>query len=71
MLSDFPHFQNYLIFFFLFFFQMRLMRSIRESIKQNRFPEFVKDFMRINYPDGQFPLWIVESLSSVNITLDR
>ncbi|CAH0754091.1 unnamed protein product [Bemisia tabaci] len=52
-------------------FQMRLMRSIRESIKQNRFPEFVKDFMRINYPDGQFPLWIVESLSSVNITLDR
>nr|XP_018918238.1 PREDICTED: queuine tRNA-ribosyltransferase catalytic subunit [Bemisia tabaci] len=52
-------------------FQMHLMRSIRESIKQNRFPEFVKDFMRINYPDGQFPLWIVESLSSVNITLDR
>lgn len=50
-------------------FQMNLMKSIRESIKENRFPEFVKSFMKKVYPDHQYPKWIRDALHSVNINL--
>lgn len=42
---------------------------VRESIKNNRFPEFIKNFMTINYPDKNFPVWIIDALQSVNINL--
>ena len=47
------------------------MRNIRESILQNRFPEFVQDFMSRLYPAGDYDEWAVEALASVNITLRR
>ncbi|KAK6632336.1 hypothetical protein RUM44_007377 [Polyplax serrata] len=50
-------------------FQMRFMNMVRESIKNNRFPEFIKNFMTINYPDKNFPVWIIDALQSVNINL--
>ncbi|XP_074835874.1 queuine tRNA-ribosyltransferase catalytic subunit 1 isoform X2 [Carettochelys insculpta] len=51
--------------------QLNLMRSIRESIVEQRFPRFVQDFMRTMYgSQEQYPPWAVEALASVNITLD-
>lgn len=51
------------------YFQLRLMRDIREAIKQNKFPEFVKTFMAIQYSDVEVPTWIRDALRSVNIIL--
>jgi tRNA-guanine family transglycosylase len=48
------------------YFQLQLMRDIREAISNDTYPEFVKNFMNELYPDEK-PKWIVESLASVNI----
>jgi len=50
-------------------YQLRLMRSIRESITEDRFPQFVRNFMKESYPDGKYPDWAVDALASVNIHL--
>lgn len=49
---------------------MQLMRDIRESIKQDRFPEFVQGFMKTMFPDNSYPDWAVKALASINIILD-
>lgn len=49
---------------------MQLMRDIRESIKQDRFPEFVQGFMKTMFPDSSYPDWAVKALASINIILD-
>ncbi|CAM2109844.1 queuine tRNA-ribosyltransferase catalytic subunit 1 [Caretta caretta] len=52
-------------------YQLNLMRSIRESIVEQRFPQFVRDFMRTMYGSQErYPPWAVEALASVNITLE-
>ncbi|XP_001623330.3 queuine tRNA-ribosyltransferase catalytic subunit 1 [Nematostella vectensis] len=51
-------------------YQMQLMRGIRESIKADKFPQFVRDFMRRMYPEGEYPKWVVEALLSANIDLN-
>ncbi|KAJ1173233.1 hypothetical protein NDU88_005072 [Pleurodeles waltl] len=51
-------------------YQLNLMLSVRESILQQRFPEFVQDFMRTMYGDKKYPRWAIDALASVNITLD-
>lgn len=50
-------------------FQLNLMKDIRESIKAQKFPEFVQDFMSTMYPNKDFPSWVIVALQSVNITL--
>lgn len=50
-------------------YQMKLMRQVRESISEDRFPEFVQDFMFKQFPTREYPKWVVEALESVNITL--
>ena len=49
---------------------MQLMRDIRESIKQDKFPEFIQGFMKMMFPDKSYPDWAVNALASVNIILD-
>jgi len=50
--------------------QLTLMRSVRQSIIDQRFPEFVKAFMKRMFPSSeQYPSWAVEALQSVNITV--
>ncbi|XP_035254724.1 queuine tRNA-ribosyltransferase catalytic subunit 1 isoform X1 [Anguilla anguilla] len=52
-------------------YQLSLMRSVRASILDGRFPEFVRAFMRRMYPSPEtYPSWAVEALASVSITLD-
>lgn len=50
-------------------FQLRLMKDIRESIMENRYPEFVKSFMQRYFKEEPVPKWIVDALAKVNIHL--
>ncbi|KYN14248.1 putative queuine tRNA-ribosyltransferase [Trachymyrmex cornetzi] len=50
-------------------FQMKLMRDIRDSIKEQRFPRFIQDYMLIVYPNKDYPTWIINALQAVNVTL--
>ena len=45
------------------------MQSIRQSITEQRFPQFVQEFMNLRFPDGNYDSWAVDALASVNITL--
>ncbi|XP_026881708.2 queuine tRNA-ribosyltransferase catalytic subunit 1 [Electrophorus electricus] len=52
-------------------YQLTLMRSVRDSIIEQRFPEFVRSFMKRMFPSSeQYPSWAEDALASVNITLD-
>jgi hypothetical protein len=45
------------------------MRGIREAIKMDKFPDFIKKFMKENYPDEDYPQWTKDALGAVNIKL--
>ena len=49
-------------------FQLRLMKKIRESIVQDKYPEFVKEFVVSNYPNG-CPSWAINALKHVGISV--
>lgn len=48
---------------------MKLMQDIRDSIKEQRFPRFIQDYMLIVYPNKDYPTWIINALQAVNVTL--
>lgn len=50
-------------------FQMRLMRDIRQSIADQKFPEFIQKYMLNLYPDKDYPDWSVDALKAVNVEL--
>lgn len=50
-------------------YQLQLMRAARESILEQKFPQFVMKFMADMYPTGEYPEWAVEALGSVGIDL--
>ncbi|XP_011499254.1 PREDICTED: probable queuine tRNA-ribosyltransferase [Ceratosolen solmsi marchali] len=50
-------------------FQMRLMKEIRQSITEQRYPKYVQDYMLKVYPNKDYPKWIVNALRAVNIIL--
>jgi queuine/archaeosine tRNA-ribosyltransferase len=45
------------------------MRDLRKSILEERFPEFVQDFMTRMHPQQDYEQWAVSALSSVGIHL--
>lgn len=51
-------------------YQLNLMRQIRDSIINAKFPEFVQTFMKDMFGDDKtnYPLWMVEAFESVNIS---
>ena len=50
---------------------MRLMRDMRESIKKDKFEEFVQNFIEKLYKHEEIPSWVLNSLAAVNINLNR
>eukprot|EP00795_Rhopilema_esculentum_P010547 gene10547-19277_t len=50
-------------------YQMALMRAIRESIKQDKFPDFIQRFFRTMYPLGNYPQWCTDALETVGVFL--
>ncbi|XP_077118121.1 queuine tRNA-ribosyltransferase catalytic subunit 1 isoform X2 [Ranitomeya variabilis] len=52
-------------------YQLDLMRSVRGSIVDGCFPQFVGDFMRTMYgTKDKYPQWAVDALKTVGITLE-
>lgn len=45
------------------------MKSIHESILEDRFPKFIEDFMLRMFPAKEYPKWAADALKSVNINL--
>jgi tRNA-guanine family transglycosylase len=52
-------------------YQMRLMKGIRQSIEEDRFPDFIRQFCRDLFPNSDIPQWAVEAFRSVNVELDK
>eukprot|EP01027_Heterolobosea_sp_BB2_P015219 GEZU01021798.1.p1 GENE.GEZU01021798.1~~GEZU01021798.1.p1 ORF type:complete len:449 (+),score=91.02 GEZU01021798.1:436-1782(+) len=54
-------------------YQMNLMRRIRRSILEGRFPQFVRTFMREQYGDdaAKYPEWAKDALRQAGIDLDK
>ncbi|XP_033104361.1 queuine tRNA-ribosyltransferase catalytic subunit 1-like [Anneissia japonica] len=50
-------------------YQMRLMKSIQQSIMKDTFPSFIQQFMSNMFPSNNYPTWVVEALDSVNVKL--
>jgi queuine tRNA-ribosyltransferase len=45
------------------------MSRIRQAIIEQRFPDFIKEFVANYYQDKDIPQWITNSLKTVNIEL--
>ncbi|XP_063838776.1 queuine tRNA-ribosyltransferase catalytic subunit [Ostrinia nubilalis] len=52
-------------------FQMRLMQTMRQNIEKGTFPQFVNNFVNEMYSDTEIPPWIIDSLSSVGIQINK
>ncbi|XP_033927871.1 queuine tRNA-ribosyltransferase catalytic subunit 1 [Melopsittacus undulatus] len=50
-------------------YQLKLMASIRQSILEQRFPQFVRSFLSSRY-GAQIPLWVREALEAAGIPLE-
>lgn len=50
-------------------YQLRLMRDIRTSIEQDKFPDYIRAFMQKQFPDDTVPTWIRNALAAVNVNL--
>lgn len=50
-------------------YQLRLMKEIRQSIIDDRFPDFIREFMKRHFPDENIPQWIIDALAAVNVNL--
>ena len=51
-------------------FQLNLMSDLRQSVKEDRFPSFVKEFFAANFESkAEYPKWATDALKAVNIDL--
>ena len=51
-------------------FQLKLMSDLRQSVKEDRFPSFVKEFFAANFESkAEYPKWATDALKAVNIDL--
>jgi tRNA-guanine transglycosylase len=51
-------------------YMMRLMRTMRMSIINDRFPHFVRGFLADQFPSGDIPQWVKDALEEADISLD-
>merc|ERR1711990_657546 len=50
-------------------YQLRLMRSVREAVVEDRYPDFIRTFMKDMYGDDDYPRWAVDALREVGVDL--
>ncbi|GAQ88784.1 Queuine tRNA-ribosyltransferase [Klebsormidium nitens] len=48
-------------------YMMRLTRDIRTAITQQRFPQYVRDFLQCQFPKGDIPDWVRDALKVAGI----
>lgn len=46
------------------------MKSVHDSIKEDKFPQFIKAFFIQQFPNKDFPQWAIDALDSVNVKLN-
>lgn len=53
-------------------YMMTLMRTMRQAILQGEeaFENFVREFLRRQFPQGNIPLWVVEALREAGIFIE-
>lgn len=51
------------------YYMIHFMRSMRESIIEGRFEEFVKEFFNKQFPDKKYPSWCIDALNVAGIDL--
>jgi hypothetical protein len=51
------------------FYMMTLMRTMRKTIMtgDEAFEQFVKEFLSLQFPKGNIPLWVVDALGEAGI----
>ena len=47
------------------------MQDMRNAILDQTFPNFVKEFMSLQYPKKNYPTWVVDALNDAGITLEK
>jgi len=50
-------------------YMQQLTLGMREAIREQRFPAFVRAFMAVVHPDGCYPTWLVDALEYAGIPL--
>ncbi|XP_063423142.1 queuine tRNA-ribosyltransferase catalytic subunit 1-like [Mytilus trossulus] len=51
-------------------YQLNLMKCVHDSIKEDKFPQFIKAFFVQQFPNKDFPQWAIDALDSVNVKLN-
>jgi len=52
-------------------FMMRLSRDLHMSILEGRFPEFVRGFLRVQFPKGDVPQWVRNAMEVAGIDISE
>ncbi|KAL6846175.1 hypothetical protein ACP4OV_023623 [Aristida adscensionis] len=52
-------------------FMMRLSRDLHMSILEGRFPEFVRGFLRVQFPKGDVPQWVCNAMEVAGIDISE
>jgi tRNA-guanine family transglycosylase len=50
-------------------YQMNLMKSLRDSLLHDNFVQFVLEFMKLQYPNNNYPKWTRDALEDAGINL--
>ncbi|XP_074655166.1 queuine tRNA-ribosyltransferase catalytic subunit 1-like [Tubulanus polymorphus] len=51
-------------------YQLNLMKQVRQSIIEDRFPQFIQQFLDKLFPKKDYPDWVRNALASVNVKLE-
>ena len=55
------------------YYLLNLMKNVRKSIRNQKFPQFVREFMKSLFPNGgikSYPKWAVDAFNAVGIKFD-
>ncbi|XP_044964288.1 queuine tRNA-ribosyltransferase catalytic subunit 1-like isoform X2 [Hordeum vulgare subsp. vulgare] len=52
-------------------FMMQLSRDLHMSILEGRFPEFVRGFLRVQFPKGDVPKWVHNAMEVAGIDISE
>jgi queuine tRNA-ribosyltransferase len=50
-------------------YMQRLTKRIRQAIMEQRFPDFVRHYVRMQYPKGDEPEWVRLSMQMAGISM--
>ncbi|CAM6105480.1 unnamed protein product [Calypogeia fissa] len=50
-------------------YMMKLSKDLHTSILENRFPEFVQNFLKLQFPVGDVPVWVRDAMEVAGIDI--